>query len=392
VRVPDGLNHLPEYQGKALKLRKALYSLKQAGRVWNMKIHVTLLHLGYTRTRTDACVYVRTMGDGTRYYIALYVDDLLFVGPQMVDIDRVKAAFASEFGIKDLGAAEFILGIQIPPDGRGGYWIDQRSYWVEVLARFGMSNASSRVTPMEPGLQLCKNDTTIDPVLKTRYMQAVGSLMYGMLGTRPDLAHAVSYLSRFSDNPGLSHWAAVVHVLHYIAGTLDLGVLYAASSNKMDSFAAYTNADWGACVNTSKSTMGYVFTLCGGAISWNSKQQNRVANSSTDAEYIGIGHAGKELVHIDMQLGELGEAPGRPVTLFGDNQGAIALTKEARFHERTKHVRIAEHFAREMVETGAMRVEYINTNDMVADIMTKSLHRPLFEKFRAAMGVRPMPL
>ena len=137
--------------------------------------------------------------------------------------------------------------------------------------------------------------------------------------------------------------------------------------------------------------MGHAFLLSSAAISWSSRLQSRVANSSTDAEYIGIGHAGKELVHLDQQLGELGDAPPRPVTLHGDNQGAIALTKEARFHDRTKHIRLAEHFAREMVEKGDMRVDYIPTSDMVADIMTKSLPRPDFEKFRLALGIRPPP-
>jgi hypothetical protein len=137
--------------------------------------------------------------------------------------------------------------------------------------------------------------------------------------------------------------------------------------------------------------MGYVFTLSGGAISWLSKLQSRIAHSSTEAEYIGLGHAMKEGVHICEQLDELGFAVPTPMRLYGDNQGAHTLAHNPKFHERSKHILRSEHVAREYVEDGKFVVEYIPTNDMVADVMTKSLACPSFDLFRNAMGVAPIP-
>jgi hypothetical protein len=283
------MEDIPGYAGHYLRLRKSLYGLKQSGRVWNIKINSTLIGLGYTRTRTDACVYTKLLDNGKRTYIALYVDDLLFVGPNMPEIQRVKDDLHIKFGIKDMGAAEFILGIQIQRVP-SGIWMGQKAYLQDVVDRFRCSDCTPLSTPMEPGLSLRNSDGEINSARKTLYLQAIGSLMYAMLGTRPDLAHAVGYLSRFSNNPGVEHWNAVLHVIRYIKGTLDYGLFYSSSPANVNGFMAYTDSDWGACVETSRSTMGYAFILSGAAISWSSHLQSRVASSSTDAEYIGIGN------------------------------------------------------------------------------------------------------
>jgi hypothetical protein len=411
VKPPLGLRHLPKYDGKVLRLRKALYGLKQAGRVWNLKLHSTLVSLGYQRTRTDACVYVTNLPNSQKSYISIYVDDLLFVGPSMDEITRVKSSLSSLFGIKDLGQAEFLLGIQIVRNDSGGMWLGQPKYIKDVLARFGMTNCRPLATPLEPKVQHLASTGPVDLSLKRRYLQGVGSLMYAMLATRPDICHAVGYLSRFSSNPTLEHWTSVEHVLRYLRGTPNYGLHYSAKSPSPHAFINYTklphwtdnspptsdaqgysDSTWADDLPTSRSTMGYVFTRSGGAISWASRLQSRVAGSSTEAEYLGLGYAGREAVFIQSQFEELGEPFSSPLLLYGDNQGANALTKEARFHDRTKHIRLSEHLARELVEGGTLQVEYIPTERMLADIMTKPLARVLFDKFRDGLGVVPMPI
>ncbi|KAK4695438.1 hypothetical protein P7C70_g8550, partial [Phenoliferia sp. Uapishka_3] len=240
---------------------------------------------------------------------------------------------------------------------------------------------------MEPGLQLQKSSDPVDVILKKRYLQAIGSLMYAMLGTRPDICHAVGYLSRFSDNPKTEHWNAIIHVLRYLAGTLDYGIYYQSGDHATRGFSAYSDTDWANCINTSRSTQGYVFLLSGGAISWSSKLQTRVSKSSTDAEYIGLSNASSEAIHLDQQLSELRHPLSHPFPMCGDNQGAIALTKEARFHNAMKCVRLSEHLVRELVEAKTITVEYIPTTDMVADVMTKALPASTFQRFRKMMGV-----
>ncbi|GAA5857408.1 hypothetical protein JCM9279_001791 [Rhodotorula babjevae] len=390
MRVPEGVDDA-SLAGKVLKLDRALYGLKQAGRVWNHRIHATLARLGYERTRSDACVYVRR-DDGQLHYIALYVDDLLFVSPSSAEITRVKDGLKDEYGIKDLGEAKFILGIQIHRRADGLVFLSQRAYVEDVLARLDQSGVRTAPTPMIPNTQLraAPLDHSPSSLFRRRYLQAVGSLMYAMLGTRPDLAHVVGVLGRHSARPDDSHWAAVVRVCQYLKGTLDCGIEYTPNDAPLAGFEAYSDSDRGACLDSSRSTMGYAFLLAGGAVSWSSRLQPRVAASSTEAKYLGLSHASKEAVFLSQLLGELGHSLSAPAVLFGDNQGANALSRDPMFHDRSRHLRLTEHFVREQVTQGVISVTYIPTARMVADAMTKSLPAPAFAQHRAGLGVRPL--
>ncbi|GEM11021.1 gag-Pol polyprotein [Rhodotorula toruloides] len=360
MRIPEGIDS-GEYSGKVLKLDRALYGLKQAGR-------------------------------GVHHYIALYVDDLLFVSPSLDEITRVKASLKEEYGIKDLGAAKFILGIQIHQRSDGSLFLSQRAYLEDVLLRLDPNGRRTAPTPMVPNQQLvpAPDDHVPTPDFRRRYLQAVGSLMYALLGTCVDLAHVVGVLGRHAARPDNTHWAAVLRALQYIRGTLDYGLEYTPDSSPLRGFEAYSDSDWGACPTTSRSTVGYVFLLANGAVSWASKLQPRVTASSTEAEYLGLSHACKETVYLTQLLGELGFPAEGAAVLYGDNQGANALSKDPQFHNRTHHLRLTEHFVREQVQDGSICVEYIPTARMLADAMTKSLPAPLFERHRDAFGVRPL--
>ncbi|CDR39882.1 hypothetical protein NBRC10512_000405 [Rhodotorula toruloides] len=390
MRIPEGIDG-GEYSGKVLKLDRALYGLKQAGRVWNHRIDRTLRRLGYRRTVSDTCIYSRQAG-GVYHYIALYVDDLLFVSPSLDEITRVKSGLKEEYGIKDLGAAKFILGIQIHQRTDGSLFLSQRAYLEDVLLRIDPNGTRTAPTPMVPNQQLvpAPDDHKPTPEFRRRYLQAVGSLMYTMLGTRVDLTHVVGVLGRHAAHPDNTHWAAVLRALQYIRGTLDYGLEYTPDSSPLCGFEAYSDFDWGACPTTSRSTMGYVFLLAGGAVSWSSKLQPRVTASSTEAEYLSLSHACKENVFLQQLLSELGFPTDGAAILYGDNQGANALSKDPQFHNRTRHLRLTEHFVREQVQDGSVRVEYIPTARMIADAMTKSLPAPIFERHRDAFGVRPL--
>ncbi|GAA5945651.1 hypothetical protein JCM1841_005874, partial [Sporobolomyces salmonicolor] len=303
-----------------------------------------------------------------------------------------RGGLREQYGIKDLGDASCILGIDLVCRPDGSVFLSQKAYLDTVLACLGQANCHPAPPPMIPNQQLvpAPTDSVGGPSLRCRYLQAVGSLMYAMLGTRPDLAHSVGVLGRFSSRPSQVHWAAVVRVCQYIKGTLNLGLLYSPTAPPLGGFGAYSDSDWGACPTTSRSTMGFAFVLAGGTVSWSSRLQSRVAASSTEAEYLGLSHAGKEAIFLSQLLGELGHPLPAPLLLRGDNQGANALARDPQFHDRTRHLRLTEHFVREMVTQGEIDVWYIPTALMVADIFTKSLPLPAFLGHCSSLGLRPL--
>ncbi|SCV67080.1 BQ2448_5726 [Microbotryum intermedium] len=163
----------------------------------------------------DQCVYTKRHGKDW-HYIALYVDDLLLIGPSEAEIERVLSKLEDMYGIKRLGDAEYVLGIQLKHGEDGSITLSQERYLQDVLERFDLALAKPAATPMQKNLLLELDESTPTEHERTRYLQAVGSLMYAALGTRPDLAYAISYLAQFAKQPGPTHWTAIKHVLHYI--------------------------------------------------------------------------------------------------------------------------------------------------------------------------------
>ena len=198
--------------------------------------------------------------------------------------------------------------------------------------------------------------------------------MYAMTATRPDLAYTMSRLSKFFDSPSENHAAATKKVLRYLKGTVDKGITY---SGKEKTFAGYSDSDFAADTDDRKSTGGYVFLLFGGAISWKAKKQALPALSTVKAEYIAGAEVTKEAVWLvrllRKDLNAQVDAP--PVPMHFDNQGAISLTKNSDNHNRTKHIDVKWHFIKAYVENGTIKITYLPTKSMVADILTKALHR-----------------
>lgn len=210
--------------------------------------------------------------------------------------------------------------------------------------------------------------------------------MYLMLDTRPDIAFAVSCLSRFMSNPTSAHITAVKRVCRYLKGTQDLELVFRGD---LCPLSGYTDADWAGDTATRRSTSGYIFNLGSGAISWSSKRQPVVALSSCESEYMGETQATKEAIWLRRLLaGLLGQEKEPMATvIFGDNQGAIALAKNPQFHARTKHIDIQHHFVREKQAEGEVDIQYTPTERQIADGLTKALPKDAFEAFRKALGL-----
>lgn len=205
--------------------------------------------------------------------------------------------------------------------------------------------------------------------------------MYAMLGTRPDIAFAVSYLSRHMANPTEQHIRAARRVFRYLKGTMDLELVY---HGDLKPLVGFTDADYAAGPNTRRSTSGYVFNVGSAPISWSSKRQTVVALSTCEAELMAMTQATKEAVWLRTLLAELGVQQGKVAAtiLYRDNQPAIALPKYRQHHSRAKHMNIQEFYVREAQNDGHIKMTFIPTGDMLADGLTKPLPRQMFEKFR----------
>src|SRR6201996_6441500 len=194
-----------------------------------------------------------------------------------------------------------------------------------------MSDSKPVATPLDPGTKLSKSDSPSTPeeIQKMKnipYQSAVGAIMYAMLGTRPDIAFAVTILSQFSSNPGKSHWTAVKRVLRYLKGSINYKLAYGGSNSRQTDpeLIGYCDADWASNVDDRRSVTGYVFMLAGGAISWKTKKQPTVALSSVEAEYMAATQATKEAIWFRSFLTQLGINVGSsPTTIYSDSQGSI---------------------------------------------------------------------
>jgi hypothetical protein len=210
--------------------------------------------------------------------------------------------------------------------------------------------------------------------------------MYLMTCTRPDLAAAIGIFSRFMSNPGKEHWEGVKRILRYIRFTADFKLTF--WRQKKLKIRGYVDSDWAGCLDTRRSTTGYVFTLGNTAVSWSSKRQQCVTVSSCEAEYVAAGIATREALWISEFLDELGEPDQRPVKIFCDSQSALNLIRNPVNHEGSKHIHVQHHHIREQYQIGEIKMEYIPTKQQPADALTKAVNRETLERCRTAVGVQ----
>ena len=386
MQIPEGLRNA-QNEGMVCKLEKSLYGLKQAPRQWYAKIHHYLVHkLKFLGSDNDPCLYVRKSSENL-LIIALYVDDLLIVGNSKSEIATLKGELSKRFEMKDLGPASIMLGIEITRDRPNRkLWITQQEYTTEVLKRFRMEETRTVSTPMDKST-LAELDTIGDQASEgTPYRQAIGSLIYLVCCTRPDLAFTVRRLSQYLEKPLQKHWTAVKRALRYLWCTRDYGIMYDGKLGTK--VVGYSDSDYAGCPSQRKSTSGYVFLLAGGAISWKSKKQSIVATSSCEAEYVASCMAAKEAIWLSRLVADLRQqVKPDTVTILVDNNGAKDLALNATVNERTKHIDIQYHFVRQCNQDGKIKLQRCDTTDQLADPLTKPLDKLQHEKLTCMQGL-----
>ena len=390
---PDGFK-VKDQENKVCKLLKSIYGLKQASRSWNIRFDQVVKTYGFEQNVDEPCVY-KHIKDGKVVFLLLYVDDILLIGNDVGALSSVKVWLAEQFDMKDLGEANYVLGIRIIRDRRNKtIALSQASYIDKILEKFAMQNSKKGGQPSRSGITLSKGDCPKTPeerkyMEKVPYASAVGSLMYAMLCTRPDICYAVGIVSRFQSDPGPNHWVAVKHIFKYLRRTRDYMLVYSGEDLTP---VGYTDADFQSCLDSRKSTSGSIFTLGGSAIVWRSVKQTCTSDSTMEAEYVAASDASKEAVWLRKFLADLEVIPNmdRPMTLYCDNSAAIANTKESRHHKMSKHIDRKFHVIREFVESGFVAICKVASEDNLADPFTKTLVARSFEKHVEAMGMRSM--
>jgi len=366
---PEGFERQGLKAKMVCRLLRSLYGLKQASRVWNMQLHEFRIKIGFRRSNADTCLYVNV---GISIFIAIWVDDILIAGKDARNIAKVKKQLAGEFSMKDLGPIRHFLGMRVTRTD-GNISIDQSTYIKDILARFGMEDSKPVSTPLATGTKLTKNDAnSAKNEIQPLYQSIVGSLMYAMLCTKPDVAYTVQQLSQFASNPSSLHLQAAKRVLRYLQGTQESYLTYRRDNGGTGTIQSYSDADF-AAGEYRKSISGYIFILVGSPISWQAKKQSTIALSTAEAEYAALMHAAKEVIWLQNLLKDLGMTKYAPKVINVDNQGTIALAENPIHHARTKHLDVQLQFVRDSIENGIIELRYCPTDVMLADIMTKAL-------------------
>ncbi|KAE8728454.1 FACT complex subunit SPT16-like [Hibiscus syriacus] len=303
MRQPEGFIEADK-KNLVCRLKNSLYGLKQTPRQWYKKFDSFMSSNGFIRCQADHCCYIKRF-DNSFIILLLYVDDMLVAGSDMLvagldmqEIIHLKQKLSKQFAMKDLGAAKQILGMRIKRDTKSEtLMLSQAEYINKVLSRFNMQDAKSVSTPLGVHFRLSKDQSPKTEeerahMVKVPYASAIGSLMYAMVCTRPDIAHAVGAVSRYMNNPGKVHWEAVKWILRYLRGTTNKALCFKGGDMIL---TGYVDADLAGNVDIRMSTTGYVYTLGGTAVSWVSQLQKIVALSTTEAEYVAVTEASKEM-------------------------------------------------------------------------------------------------
>ncbi|GJW72037.1 retrotransposon protein, putative, ty1-copia subclass [Tanacetum coccineum] len=375
----------PGQEGTVCRLVRSLYGLKARPKHGIKSLTTPVRRGGFQINECDKCVYVKDTSAGY-VILCLYVDDMLIVGSNDKIIRSTKDMLKSKFDMKDMGLADVILGIKIIRT-QNGLVLSQAHYVDKILNTHNAGDSGQARTPIDTSMHLSKNRGL--GVAQLEYSRIIGMLMYLMTGTRPDLAYAVSRLSRYTSNPSYAHWKAITRVLHYLRYSRDYGLHYDRHPAVIE---GYSDANWISDIKDSRSTSGYVFTLGGAAISWKSSKQTVIAKSTMESEFIALDKCGEEAEWLRQFVEDIPRWP-KPVTAISihcDSKSAMGRAKSTMYNGKSRHIRRRHNSIRQLLSTGVISIDYVASKDNIADPFTKGLSRELVSKSSKGMGLKPL--
>lgn len=325
-----------------------------------------------------------------KIFILIYVDDIMvFHDKADEQVKVLDAELRSEFEITDVENPKYYLGLHIER-GKNSIKLHQEQYIKQLLAKFDMADCNPSPTPMIGGETFDADDvpkTAEEKKMmeKYPYRAVVGSLIYAMVGTRPDIAYAVGIASRFLDNPGLKHWNLVKRIMRYLKGTAHLGLVYSKDNVVDQELSGYSDASYADDLIKGRSTGGFVIYLAGAPIMWKSSRQVVVALSTSEAELMALCQVGKEIMWFQKMLEEIGKEAKLPISIGEDNNGCIMTANNPNSKARLRHIRVQFHYIQQLIEEKMVQIKHVPGVDMPADIFTKPLARIKFEELRTKL-------
>ena len=332
------------------------------------KISQSLLQFVFSQSKSDFSLFTEGLGS-TFVALLMYVDNTIIIGSNQSIIDSFKQFLHSKFKLKDLGPLKYFLGIELARSSKG-LVLSQRHYTLQLLEDTSFLASKPTSLPMDPKASL--NATNGDPLHdSSQYRRLIGRLLYLTL-FHPDITYVVHKLSQFSSNPCELHLKDVHHLLQYLKQSPSQGLFFLALSSLQ--IKAFTNADWGSCSDSRKSTTGFCIFLGDSLVSWKSKKQPTISHSSTKVEYRAMATTTFKLLWLQQLLADFVVPLDQPMLLFCDNQAAIHIGTNSTFYERTKHIEIDYHFVKDNVTVGVLRLMPIRTQHQLADFSPSLCH------------------
>jgi hypothetical protein len=396
VRLPKHWNEVMGQElgndGDPVICVKSLYGAPDAGHNWNSCQHDAFIEQGYTQSTKEPCIYSKITDCGICIF-GIWVDDNFVTGSDLSERDRMIEVLKKKFNIKMLGRLSFALGISFK-------WSDdslkmtQSAYIERIAKKYRLSEANPCNMPLQKGFRpqssMCpKSEHDTKEMNGIPYREAIGSLLYVAICTRPDISYAVCSLARFCNNPGREHWAAVKQIIKYIYTTKNMGIVHAHSQDRSPNGipivgyhdAAYNDSD------TGKSTLGHIVFVGGCPVSWRSKLSTGVPQSAMEAELMSMNGVVREIQWVMFVCESLLGVNNKNALVLSDNNAAIQSATVHRVTERNKHIRPQYFYVVDLVSQGCITIQKVSSEDQVADALTKALGNPQFSRLRELMRV-----
>lgn len=377
--MPDGSTN-----GVVWALQRAVYGMKDSGYFFGKKCEEAMRALGMMQSDVDPRFFYKNQGTNELIIVCVFVDDFVILTNCKSTLDWFNNDIRRHLEVGKAGPAEVVLGLEVQRSHDGSsVTITLRNYIETLLKKYGLENCKPANAPTASTTALYPEphdiNATAKPTNRIKFLELTGALNYLAQSCRPDLARAVSDLCRFMQNPQEHHFQAGIHILRYLRGTSQLGLTYRRPEDPTLANVIVYHADasfapfvMGNDANA-KSVTGYVGIVHGAAVCWKSAVQTTVAQSSSEAEIIAINHCARDCVNTREILENLQFPQHATTLLFNDNQGAVKWTQQAMISHKGRQVRIAHHAMRELIEAGIINTQYLPTNQMFADQLTKPL-------------------